>query len=103
MALEPHQISAEEVPDFVKAHLHHATAYNPSIASEEDPTLEVINTIGIIDSHLHYQGTANRHKGQMHVSILILLEIIVILIIIIVASIILFIPLEMSIIPVIVK
>ena len=29
MALEPHQISAEEVPDLVKAHLHHATAYNP--------------------------------------------------------------------------
>ena len=29
MMLEPHQISAEEVPDLVKAHLHHATAYNP--------------------------------------------------------------------------
>ena len=29
MALEPHQISTEEVPDLVKAHLHHATAYNP--------------------------------------------------------------------------
>ena len=29
MMLEPCQISAEEVPDFVKAHLYHATAYNP--------------------------------------------------------------------------
>ena len=29
MMLEPCQISAEEVPDLVKAHLHHATAYNP--------------------------------------------------------------------------
>ena len=29
MTLEPHQISAEEVPDLVKAHLHCATAYNP--------------------------------------------------------------------------
>ena len=29
MTLEPHQISAEEVPDLVKAHPHHATAYKP--------------------------------------------------------------------------
>ena len=29
MTLEPHQISAEEVPDLVKAHPHLATAYNP--------------------------------------------------------------------------
>ena len=29
MMLEPHQISAEEVPDLVKANLHCATAYNP--------------------------------------------------------------------------
>ena len=29
MMLEPCQISAEEIPDPVKAHLHHATAYNP--------------------------------------------------------------------------
>ena len=29
MTLELHQISAEEVPDLVKAHLHHATSYNP--------------------------------------------------------------------------
>ena len=28
MALEPHQISAEEVPDLVKAHLHCNAAYN---------------------------------------------------------------------------
>ena len=28
MALEPHQISAEEVPNLVKAHLHHNAAYN---------------------------------------------------------------------------
>ena len=29
MALELHQISIEEVPNLVKAHLHHNTAYNP--------------------------------------------------------------------------
>ena len=29
MTLEPYQISAEKVPDLVKAHIHHATAYNP--------------------------------------------------------------------------
>ena len=29
MALEPCQISAEEVPNLIKAHLHHNTAYNP--------------------------------------------------------------------------
>ena len=29
MVLEPCHISTEEVPDLVKAHLHHATAYNP--------------------------------------------------------------------------
>ena len=29
MASELHHISAEEVPDQVKTHLHHATAYNP--------------------------------------------------------------------------
>ena len=29
MALELHQISAEEVPNLVEAHLHHNTAYNP--------------------------------------------------------------------------
>ena len=29
MMLEPCQISAEEVPELVKAHLHHTTAYNP--------------------------------------------------------------------------
>ena len=28
MALELHQISAEDVPDLVKAHLHHTTVYN---------------------------------------------------------------------------
>ena len=29
VVLETHQISAEEVPGLVKAHLHHATAYSP--------------------------------------------------------------------------
>ena len=29
MTLEPCQISAEEVPNLLKAHLHHATGYNP--------------------------------------------------------------------------
>ena len=75
----------------------------PSTASEEDPALEVINTIGTTDSHLHYQGTTSRCKGQMHVFILILIEITVILIFITVASVILLIPLEMSIILVVVK
>ena len=72
-----------------------------STASEEDPTLGVINTIGTTDSHLCYQGTTNNHKGQMHIFILI--QITVILIIITMATIILLVPLEMSIIPVIIK
>ena len=29
MPLEPHQITTEEVPDLVRAHLHHSSAYNP--------------------------------------------------------------------------
>ena len=29
MPLEPHQITAEEVPDLVRAHLHRSSAYNP--------------------------------------------------------------------------
>ena len=37
MPLEPHQISAEEVPDLIKAHLHHATAYNPEQSIRERP------------------------------------------------------------------
>ena len=48
MALEPRQIFAEEVLTF--------TIIQPttlSTASEEDPTLEVINTISTTDSHLH--------------------------------------------------
>ena len=46
----------------------------PSRASEEDPTIDVTNTIGIVDNYLHYQGTTSRHKGQMHIIILILIE-----------------------------
>ena len=37
MMLEPCQISAEEVPDLVKAHLHHATGYNPEQSIRERP------------------------------------------------------------------
>ena len=29
MLLEPHQITAEEVSNLVRAHLHHNSAYNP--------------------------------------------------------------------------
>ena len=29
MPVEPHQITAEETPDLVRAHLHHSSAYNP--------------------------------------------------------------------------
>ena len=49
-----------------------------STAPEEDPTLEVINTIGTTDSHLHYQGTTSKCKGQMHNFILILIKVTVI-------------------------
>ena len=41
------------------------------IASEENSALEVINTIGTTDSHLHYQGTTNNLKGEMLIFILI--------------------------------
>ena len=37
IALELHQISAEEVPDLVKAHLHCTTAYNPEHSIRERP------------------------------------------------------------------
>ena len=37
------QITAEEVPDLVRAHLYHSSAYNPEhIASGEGPTREVM-------------------------------------------------------------
>ena len=39
MAIEPHQISAEVVPDLVKAHLYHATAYNPEHSVRGRPLL----------------------------------------------------------------
>ena len=103
MALEPHQSSAEEVPELVKAYLHCGTAYNPKHSIRGRPTLDVINTIGTTDSHLHYQGTTSRHKGEMHIFILILIDITIILIFITVVRIILLIPLEMSIIPVVIK
>ena len=54
-----------------------------STASEEDPALEVINTIHTTDSHLCYQGTANNLKGQMHVFILIKITVIPITILIV--------------------
>ena len=100
MMLEPCQISAEEVPDFVKAHLHHATAYNPEHSIRGRP---LSNIIGTIDNHLHYQGTINKHIGQMHIFILILIEITLILITTIIANVILFIPLNILIIQVTVK
>ena len=37
MLLEPQQISAEEVPDLVKAHLHHATTYSPEYSIRGRP------------------------------------------------------------------
>ena len=53
MALELHQISAEDIPNLVKAHLHHTTAYNAEHSIRGSPALEVINTIGTTDIHLH--------------------------------------------------
>ena len=37
MTLEPHQISAKEVPDLAKAHLYCATAYNPEQSTRGRP------------------------------------------------------------------
>ena len=55
MTLEPCQISDEKkYLTLFKAHLHRNADYNPEHSVEEDPTLEVINTIGTADSHLHY-------------------------------------------------
>ena len=65
MALKPHQITAEEVSDLVRAHLNCNTATIQSTASEKDSTPEVINAIGTANSHLHYQGTTNNPKGQI--------------------------------------
>ena len=39
MVLELHQICTEEVPDLVKAHLYHATTYNPEPSIRGRPIL----------------------------------------------------------------
>ena len=57
-----------------------------STASEEDPTLKSINTIGTANIHLCYQGTINNLKGQM--LIFILIEIMVMHITILIVSVI---------------
>ena len=62
MPLAPCEITAEEVPDLVRVHLHCSSIW--STASEEVPTPEVINTIGTANICLHYQGTTNILKGQ---------------------------------------
>ena len=74
-----------------------------SRALEEDPTPEVTNTISTIGNHLLYQGTINKHIGQMHIFILILIEITIILITTIIAKEILLVPLDILIIQVTVK
>ena len=74
-----------------------------SRALEEDPTPEVTNTISTVGSHLHYQGTINKHKGQMQIFGLILIEITMVLITTIIANVILLILLDILIIQVTVK
>ena len=54
IALELHQISAEELPNLVQAHLYHNAACNPEHSIRGRPNLEVINTIGTTNSHLCY-------------------------------------------------
>ena len=74
-----------------------------SRALEEDAAPEVTNIIGTIVNHLHYWGTINKHIGQMHIFILILIEITIILITTIIVNVILLIPLDILIIQVTVK
>ena len=103
MMLEPCQISAKEVPDLVKAHLHHARAYNPEQSVRGRPCSR--------GNQYHWYNRQlsplPRYNQQVQRSdahfILILIEIIAILIIIIIANVILHVPLEMLIIPVTVK
>ena len=54
MVLEPYQITAEEVPDLVRAHLNCNIAYNAEHNVRGRPYPEVINTISTANSHLCY-------------------------------------------------
>ena len=73
MLLEPKQITAEEVPYLVRAHLSCTTAYNPEHIVRGRHTPEVTNTTSTADSHCCYQGTTNILKCQK----LIIIEIMV--------------------------
>ena len=54
MSLEPQKISAEEVPNLIKAHLHCPTTYNIEQSIRGRPCFRGINTTGTIDNHLHF-------------------------------------------------
>ena len=80
------------------------TAMQPTTqntASEEDPTLEVINTIVTTNSCLHYRCTTNNLKGQM--LIFIVIEITVIPITVLIVSVIHLELLEIPLIQVIIR
>ena len=70
MTLEPHQISAEEAPDLVRAHLHCNTAYNPGSSgnqyhwySQQSSTLQRYNQQSErSDTCFH----SNRNYGNTH-------------------------------------
>ena len=80
--LEPHQISAEEVPDLVKAHLHHATAYNPEQSirgrpysrgnqypqdnRQSSPLLRYNQQAHRSDAHFHSHPNRNYNNTNYH-------------------------------------
>ena len=81
--LELQQVSAEEVPDFVTTYLTGPLPTLLSIAVEGDHRPGVANITDIIDSPHHYRGIINKQVGQIHVFILIQIELIIILVVII--------------------
>ena len=64
MPLEPQQITAEEVPKLVRAHLNCTTVYNPEHSIRGRPHSRGNQTTSTANSCCHYQDTANILKGQ---------------------------------------
>ena len=75
--LEPQQVSAQEVPDFVSVYLHRPLPTQPNIAVEEDQGPKATNITDPQDSLDQYQGITGKQTGQMHTLILTELELLI--------------------------
>ena len=78
--LEPWQVSAEEVPDFISMYLHRPAANSAeqlNIAVEENQGPEVTSSTDPQDSLCQYQGITDKQAGQMHTLILTELDLLI--------------------------